>query len=225
MVQYRPETNNEAKLRDVRAAETIHHVQHQGSLQANRTAQAADTRSATQNILTQAANTDMHMSMHHDRIKSTKVEQLEKKRKKLEKDEEKYRGLVNVAWIAFPVTMVVYVLTCCSCCLPELMKERKRNAQRKINEVDAELLALTNVNVRRNFAISDSVSATNEDRRFTGTADPYVESVYAAHPPVSTITTTAARAPVSTITTTATCPSAPPDYHEYMSGVKQVHVQ
>ncbi|CAN0010147.1 unnamed protein product [Ectocarpus sp. 4 AP-2014] len=213
MVQHRPETNNEKKLRDARAAEAIHHVQHQGSLQANRTAQTADTRSATQNILTQAANTDMHMSMHHDRIRSTKVEQLEKKRKKLEKAEEKYRGLVNVAWIAFPVTMAVYLLTCCSCCLPELMKERKRNTQRKINEVDAELLALTKVNVRRSFAISDSVSATDDDRRFTGTADPHVESVYAAHPPVSTVPTT------------ATCPSAPPDYHEYMSGVTRVHVQ
>ncbi|CAM9760946.1 unnamed protein product [Ectocarpus sp. 12 AP-2014] len=225
MMPHRPETNNEKKLRDVRAAEEIHHVQHQGSLQANRTAQVADTRSAAQNILTQAANTDMHMSMHHDRIRSTKVEQLEKKRKKLEKDEEKYRGLVNVAWIAFPVTMVVYVFTCCHCCLPDLMKERKRNTQRKIKAVDAELLALTNVNVRRNWSISDSVSATDEDRRFTGTADPHVESVYAAHPPVSTITTTTARAPISTVTTTATCPSAPPDYHEYMSGVKQVHVQ
>ncbi|CAM9337631.1 unnamed protein product [Ectocarpus fasciculatus] len=213
MVQYRPETNNEARLRDVRAAEEIHHVRDQGSHQQHRTAQTADTRSATQNILTQAANTDMHMSIHHDRIKSTKVEQLEKKRKKLEKDEEKYRGFVNVAWMAFPVTMAVYVLTCCNVCLPELMKERKRNAQRKIQEVYAELLALTNVNVRRSFAISDSVSATNEDRRFTGTTDPQTESVYAARPPVSTITTT------------ATCPTAPPDYHEYLSGVTQVHIQ
>lgn len=64
----------------------------------------------------------MHMSIHHDRIKSTKVEQLEKKRKKLEKDEEKYRSLVNVAWMAFPVTMVVYIITCCNCSLPEIMK-------------------------------------------------------------------------------------------------------
>ncbi|CAN0498260.1 unnamed protein product, partial [Ectocarpus sp. 8 AP-2014] len=84
---------------------------------------------------------DMQMSIHHDRIKSAKVEQLQKKKQKLEKDEEKFRGLANVAWMAFP--------------------EKKRNAQRKINEVDAELLALTNVNVHRSFAISDSVSATN----------------------------------------------------------------
>ncbi|CAM9925482.1 unnamed protein product, partial [Ectocarpus sp. 13 AM-2016] len=31
-------------------------------------------KNCTPDILTQAANTDMHMSMHHDRIRSTKVE-------------------------------------------------------------------------------------------------------------------------------------------------------
>ncbi|CAN0371951.1 unnamed protein product [Ectocarpus sp. 6 AP-2014] len=212
MTQQRAETNNEAKLRDVRAAEEIEHVRQQGNLQGSRTAQTSDTRNATQNILTQAANMDMQMSFQHDRIKSAKVEQLQKKKQKLEKDEEKFRGLANVAWMAFPVTAIVFVCTCCQCCLPELMKEKKRNAQRKINEVDAELLALTNVNVHRSFAISDSVSATNHDRRYTGTADPQMESVYAAPPPGSMVTTT-------------TRSATPPNYHDFMSGVTQVHIQ
>ncbi|CAN0182467.1 unnamed protein product [Ectocarpus sp. 8 AP-2014] len=212
MTQQRAETNNEAKLRDIRAAEEIEHVRQQGNLQGHRTAQTSDTRNATQNILTQAANMDMQMSIQHDRIKSAKVEQLQKKKQKLEKDEEKFRGLTNVAWMAFPVTAIVFVCTCCQCCLPELMKEKKRHAQRKINEVDAELLALTNVNVHRSFAISDSVSATNHDRRYTGTADPQMESVYAAPPPGSTVTTT-------------TRSAAPPNYHDFMSGVTQVHIQ
>ncbi|CAM9911795.1 unnamed protein product, partial [Ectocarpus fasciculatus] len=146
-MQYKPETKNEANLRDVRAEEEIKHVRHQGSLQQGRTEQVADTRTATQHILTQAATTDMNNFATNERIKSAKVAELEKKRAKLEKDEEKYRGFVNVAWMAFPVTIAVYVLTCCNVCLPELMKERKRNAKQKMDDVDAQLLALTNVNV------------------------------------------------------------------------------
>ncbi|CAN0442606.1 unnamed protein product, partial [Ectocarpus sp. 13 AM-2016] len=105
------------------------------------------------------------------------------------------------------------VLVCAYCThVARFWQERKRNAQRKINEVDAELLALTNVNVHRSFAISDSVSATNHDRRYTGTADPQLESVYAAPPPGSTVTTT-------------THSAAPPSYHDFVGGVTQVHIQ
>ncbi len=47
MVQHKPETNNEARLRDARAAEEIVRIQHQGQLEQGRTVQNADTRSVT----------------------------------------------------------------------------------------------------------------------------------------------------------------------------------
>lgn len=46
-MQYKPETNNEARLRDARASEEIARIQHQGQLAQGRTAKNEDTRSKT----------------------------------------------------------------------------------------------------------------------------------------------------------------------------------
>lgn len=91
----------------------------------------------------------------------------------------------------------------------KMRQERKRNAQRKVKEADAELFRLTNVGVRSSYSISNSVGASDVDRRVSGTMDPPDASVYAP-------------APVSHV---ATAPP-PPSYYEYVTGgVAQPHFQ
>lgn len=208
MGQHKPETNNEARLRDARAAEEIARIQHQGQLEQGRTIQNADTRSVTAGILTETATTDANMASHHNRFKNARVEEIHKKKEKLEKDEEQFRNLAKYSWFLFPVTLAIYCVTCCNVFLPEMMKEKKRNAQRKIKEADAELLQLTNVGVRSSYSISNSVGASDMDRRVSGTMDPPGASVYAP-------------APVSHVVM-----APPPPYHDVGVGVvTQPHVQ
>ncbi|CAN0211662.1 unnamed protein product [Pylaiella littoralis] len=210
MLHTRPETNNEARLRDARAEEDIHRIQHAGQLQHKRTEKTADARTATADILNTAANTDRNMAMHHDRIKNSKVDELNEKKAKLEHAEQKYRELINVAWIAFPVTAAVYLCTCTHVFLPDVMKEKKRNAQHKIKVIDAELMNLTSINVRRNFSIGDTVSSSDVDRRYSGSGDPAPQqSVYAPAPAYSAVTSS----------------RPPPAYHAHVVGGAQIHIQ
>eukprot|EP00903_Cladosiphon_okamuranus_P009639 g9172.t1 len=216
-MQYKPETNNEARLRDVRAEEEIHRIQQQGQLDQKRTDKTADTRSKTADILAAAASTDANMAAHHNQFKNTRVDELHKKKAKLEKDEEQFRKFIKYSWICLPITLVVYLGSCGSAFLPDMMKEKKRNAQRKIKEADQELYQLTNVNVRSSYSMSNHVNSSDTDRRVSGTMDQPPASVYAAPPARAAVVSHVA--PVSHVVTAP----PPPSYHEFVGGA--VHVQ